>query len=498
MFKYSTFFSIILLLNTPSFVKGEEQNTTEIITIDTTQNTDNAVVKNIATEIPETEMVQFSEEIATSSQPSYGISQAQKFFLTGEGFFSEGKFEEAFEAYRKSMLEDPDNAFLNYQMGRAAYEMSEYEEALFAFKRALNINPNMHLIRLETGRTLLALGNKNKAKEEFETVLGNKIPLDVRANVETLLAKISPAREHSLTKILFLSHAWDSNTTLGSGAAIPSPLDPSNPSIVSDPSLRSDRITAAALLLSHKFPLEHKGYRWKNDITIYYSDNAVVHANDLRLFTYGTGIIKAFNTAHELSSEASWTTLTIAEHLYQNYITLALKYTYIRSPRLKLNLGGTYQRRHHFSTTGVNKTFGLLNQYDIDINFVKNRKNTWNATYIHRFDKSPRDNNVAQVYNKHEISLRYTRRFDTEWSLKINGKRKIDKYKYAHATYPDRRRRDYGLIGEAILSYSYAPKNSYIDLMIFDLKGSYNDNNSNIPNNVYESGVGAISCTMIF
>lgn len=418
------------------------------------------------------------------------VSAAKRYFLEGKAFFDQGDYQNALDSFRKSLFEDPTDPVLNHLMGRAAYELGSFEEALFAFERVLVLNPNLALSRLEKARTHLALGSNLEAKEELQRVLEADIPPEVRANVETILAQIGSERKHQVSGVWLLSQMWDSNATLGTG---PLPL-PSAPSLISNPTSQSDRIFSTAAVISHKYPLAKEGLSWKNGFTGFLSDNTTLDTNDLLLGAVSTGLEYQFKR-HLFDVGLSATYIILNEHAYQSTPGISAKYSYAYSPRLNFRLGGSYTRRHHFATVGAagtEQTFGFVSAYNFGVGFLKDEKNNWDFSFSHKFDKSPRDGKLAQAYHRYELSARYTRVLTGTVSFNVTGTRRHDEYTVIHDVVGDRQRSDLGRIVSGGFNFKVTPT------VLFDIIGSYADNDSNIDNNTYMTKQLTFTLTSLF
>ncbi len=421
-----------------------------------------------------------------SSKPK--VSLAKKYFQEGKAFFDKGEYEPALQSFRKALYQDPSDPLLNHLMGRSAFELGNYEEALFAFERVLVLNPNLVLSRLEKGRTHLALGSKLEAKEEFQKVLESDIPPAVRANVESLLAQIGAEREHQFSGILLLSQMWDSNATLGTG---PLPLAFS-PSLKSPTTLRSDSIFSTAVVLTHKYPLAKEGLTWKNNVTWFFSDNTTINSNDLNLGIAGTGFDYAYQR-HMFTSGVNFTGIVLDDHGYQNNWGASLNYSYAYSQRTNFRGGWNYTRRHHFSRTGQNATFGFVHSYTFGMSFMKDPKNTWDFSWLHKFDNSPRDGNVGLEYTRYKVAPSYTRVLNNFINLNLSGVRRHDEYTSPAVGQPDgRQRSDLGMIGTVGFTWKVNPK------LLFDIASTFTDNESNVNASTYLVKQLSLTVTSIF
>jgi tetratricopeptide (TPR) repeat protein len=78
----------------------------------------------------------------------------------------------------------------DYLLAIAANDTGEHERAVFALERVLALDPRNHLARAEIARAYLALGERDAARREFETVRSQSIPEQAKASIERLLAAI--------------------------------------------------------------------------------------------------------------------------------------------------------------------------------------------------------------------------------------------------------------------------------------------------------------------
>lgn len=431
-----------------------------------------------------------AQEIDDSGQSVQSQNLAKKYFLEGKAAYDKGDYAKALELFRQSLFEDPQNPALNHLMGRAAYELGRFEEALFAFERVLVLNPNLALSRLEKARTHLALGSKLEAKEELSRVLESDIPPQVRTNVEGLLAQIGAERKHEASGVVLLSHLWDSNATLGTGA-LPGPFNLG----ISEPTQQSDRVSSMALVLNHKYPLLYEGWTWKNSLTGFISDNTELSSNDIFLAVVSTGWEFAYKR-HVFDTSFAWTGINLNQSTYQTTVTGALKYSHAFSPRTTTRAGVAYTRRHHFAPSGpdavgTEQTFGFNSTWDLGLAFIQDEANNWDLSYSQKFDKSPRDGLIAQSYNRHEVSLKYTRVLTARLMLNLSFNRRQDEYRTEDLILL-KKRSDLARLGSLGVTFKITPT------MLFDVSGSYTDNNSNIPQNTYMVKQAVISFTSLF
>jgi hypothetical protein len=112
----------------------------------------------------------------------------------------------------------------DYLLGIAANDSGEAERAVFALERVLALQPDNHLARAEIARAYLALGERDAARREFETVRSQSIPEPAKASIERYLAAIRAADTTRIEGFIELGGGYDSNVnsaTASSQIALP-------------------------------------------------------------------------------------------------------------------------------------------------------------------------------------------------------------------------------------------------------------------------------------
>ena len=90
---------------------------------------------------------------------------------------------------------------------------------MFALERVLALQPQNHLARAEIARAYLAMGERDAARREFETVRGQPIPEQAKANIERFLAAIRAADTTRVDGFIELGAGYDSNVNAATSAA---------------------------------------------------------------------------------------------------------------------------------------------------------------------------------------------------------------------------------------------------------------------------------------
>jgi len=126
---------------------------------------------------------------------------------------------EAYELLLPHESERAGDIEYDYLLGIAADDAGEHERAVFALERVLALQPQNHLARAEIARAYLAMGERDAARREFETVRGQPIPEQAKANIERFLAAIRAADTTRVDGFIELGAGYDSNVNAATSAA---------------------------------------------------------------------------------------------------------------------------------------------------------------------------------------------------------------------------------------------------------------------------------------
>lgn len=158
---------------------------------------------------------------------------------------------EAYELLLPHESERAGDLEYDYLLGIAANDAGQPERAVFALERVLALEPQNHLARAEIARAYLALGERDAARREFETVRGQPIPDAAKASIERFLAAIRAAETTRVEGFVELGFGYDTNVnsaTASSQVAIPAAVPIiGGQSLVLDPLSRAREDAFAAL-----------------------------------------------------------------------------------------------------------------------------------------------------------------------------------------------------------------------------------------------------------
>jgi tetratricopeptide (TPR) repeat protein len=156
------------------------------------------------------------------------------------------KYEEAYNLLEPEEFDQAGNLKYDYLLGLAALYSNRPDKATLVFERVLAVNPNYLGVRLDNGRAYYAMGDFARASQEFQTVLTQNPPADIRKQAQDYLAamqKTTAPKKLSVTAYLEGGMGRDSNVSsanssnpvlLPSGDSVSQTRDPNDPVVHRD------------------------------------------------------------------------------------------------------------------------------------------------------------------------------------------------------------------------------------------------------------------------
>jgi len=95
-------------------------------------------------------------------------------YRLGDAHLKAGRLEQAIEEFQKSVTLDPLNPVLYNYLGLAYFFAERYGTAIQAFNRALQLNPNFTDVHNNLGMVYSEMGDKERARAEFQRVISTK------------------------------------------------------------------------------------------------------------------------------------------------------------------------------------------------------------------------------------------------------------------------------------------------------------------------------------
>lgn len=119
-----------------------------------------------------------------------------------------GKLADAYKLLEPKEEDYSGETAFDYMLGIAALDSGKPDRATIAFERVLIANPNFSGARLDLARAFFAMGSDDLAKNEFEIVLSQSPPENVKGVVQKYLGAID---ERRLAKIQHVSGYLEAN-----------------------------------------------------------------------------------------------------------------------------------------------------------------------------------------------------------------------------------------------------------------------------------------------
>lgn len=155
--------------------------------------------------------------------------------------YNDKKYKEAQEIFKELILIN-NTKRINFYLGRTSYELGNYEQALDYFQNVLKEDPNNLRVKLEIAQSYAKLGKKKEAKVEFEYLLTQKIPANIKEYITKALKALETDKKYTLTNTLIVGFGYDDNiesTTNSSGYSIYVPSLNTNLPITSNKKISS-------------------------------------------------------------------------------------------------------------------------------------------------------------------------------------------------------------------------------------------------------------------
>lgn len=140
----------------------------------------------------------YAQEAATQAMTSEALGNLLR---EAEAMLKSGKPADAYNLLEPKEGDYSGDVGFDYLLGIAALDSGKPDRATIAFERVLIVNPNFSGARLDLARAFFAMGSDDLAKSEFETVLTQSPPEQVKAVVHKYLEVIEQRRKARIQKV---------------------------------------------------------------------------------------------------------------------------------------------------------------------------------------------------------------------------------------------------------------------------------------------------------
>lgn len=131
----------------------------------------------------------------------------------------QGKAKEAYQLLLPQESARAGQVDFDYLLGIAAIDAGQPERGVFALERVLALQPNNHVARAEIARAYLAMGERDAARREFQTVREQSIPEGAKASIDRYLAAIAAAETTRISGYIELGAGYDSNVNAATSSS---------------------------------------------------------------------------------------------------------------------------------------------------------------------------------------------------------------------------------------------------------------------------------------
>ena len=132
----------------------------------------------------------FENKISNKQNIQLLAINSNKALIKAKKLFNKKQYQNAIDILEQLSQINPSNISINFYLGRSHYQIKNYEKAVSAFERIIIIDENHLRGRLELAQTYFMLGLNEEALKNFNIVLKNNIPANVKTNIEKRVKSI--------------------------------------------------------------------------------------------------------------------------------------------------------------------------------------------------------------------------------------------------------------------------------------------------------------------
>jgi len=398
-------------------------------------------------------------------------------------------YQQAFILFEQLINQYPNNKFVNFYYGRAAYELKNYEYAFTSFDRILINHPQDGRVRAEYARTLMMLHSYDEAKKEFEKILLTPIPPKVRENIEKMIKIVkSKDKNYILNRVLIVGLGWDNNVnnnTYESYTQILGGLElDNNTDKKSDLDLKT--ILVGNLIVPNR---SNEHIAWETTALIYAKEQNKYHENDIFLSSFESGIAYADTKYKNLTSLGYEYIWLGGEKTLRTYaISNKTKYNAYKKQLLEFNV--KYKRKRWIQQIDNEKNSRqkeLSINYKIPFETIVNSVDLF-SSYIEERKEHGSRVDISKDTLKYKIN--FTKNFFDSYTTKLSYQ--LEKIKYKdQSSFFSKRDDDANIIVFGITKQIDTRKSITLE---------YNniDNDSNINTYTYKKQSVNLNYTLVF
>lgn len=360
-----------------------------------------------------------------------------------QGFYEKKDYQNSYVLLKDLNLSSQDTndeniAKLNFYLGRSAFELGKFQEAYSAFERVLIIQPNHTRARLEFARTLYMLKMYEDAKMEFQKVRNSGVPEPIRQNIDLFLTQIDKAvQKHALSQVLMFGFQHDSNVNSVYGTEYLLPTSIGNIAINSEE--KSDYFLEQMYLANHRYDFgDTGGYSWDTTFLLYAQQYDETHNKNIEFSSLSTGPTYTASK-YSFSIPLTYERLRYASNTYLHAGSLGFKYTRFLSDTLLLNNAYSYKIKRNL-VAGNEKSDSNVKEVSLGFYKILTEQSALNSTFTYsqeRKDNSGVDVNVEK--DKYGINATYSYTFNDLYKSSIAYLHENSAYKEENSLFGSKR-----------------------------------------------------------
>ncbi len=397
--------------------------------------------------------------------------------------------ESRLNAINTAIESNPQNLDNYYKYATTAAQMRDYKKAAAMYERMLAASPNLPRIKLELAMSYMQLARFDEAKRLVDEVLKEKLPPQVRKNLEPVAAQLDQAtKRNSFSGSFALGATYDTNANAApesgivnirfAGQELPFVL-------TKDGRKRGDAQAYAALTLAHQYrhptPLaEGVQGTWQSSATYYRNQYHDLSELNIGVASVRTGpVVSLMDGKAQAGVAAGYDYITLDNNAYLKQYLGEITLSYAVDAATRLRLVTTKEWRNYVNSptirsfdlrdgqaeqvrVGVTRQLTGRDTLDGEIRFRSEdterryydlHEQEYQAGYVHQFDAGWFAGGNASYrtteYDKPDPAISGRKRKEQEWDAGVNVGRELPHNVTLTAGY------DYRNIKANITNYRY-------------------------------------------
>jgi len=271
-------------------------------------------------------------------------------YTSAQQAYNHNDFATAYPLFEQLFEQTPNNAEINFFVGRCALELRQYDEAVAAFDRVLMLNPKHTRTHLELARLYFERQQLEMAQAELDLVLKDQLPNDIRDVATAFKRKISEQiSPHRFSGAVIVGGGYDSNVNNDIGTK--SFILPSLNIPLSGSKKEKDGYAFSTFVLNHSYDMGEKGgWSLENSVVAYDKMYAQSSENNLALFALSSAPTWSEDT-YTLAFPFTFERVYIDGKGYLYNVGTGIKQSYLLDPLSQIEGGYSFKRGYYHDET---------------------------------------------------------------------------------------------------------------------------------------------------